>query len=206
MKVNVEVGCTPEEARAFFGLPDIKPMQDRIMGEIEERLRSSQVLNTVSGFMAPRLERRCSRCSRPSGRNSPTSRQVRRNETAMSEREKASDPKPYYEAHVFCCTNRRPAGHPRGCCAEKGSEALRDYMKGRAKDLGLKNVRINSAGCLDRCELGPTVVIYPEGVWYSCPTKEDIDEVLETHLVKGDRVERLMLQTADKLPKHRVKA
>ena len=45
----------------------------------------------------------------------------------MSQREKASDPKPYYEAHVFCCTNRRPAGHPRGCCAEKGSEALRDY-------------------------------------------------------------------------------
>ena len=123
----------------------------------------------------------------------------------MSQREKASDPKPYYEAHVFCCTNRRPAGHPRGCCAEKGSEDLRDYMKGRAKDLGLKNVRINSAGCLDRCELGPTVVIYPEGVWYSCPTREDIDEVLESHLVKGDRVERLMLQTADRLPKHRVK-
>ena len=58
---------------------------------------------------------------------------------------------------------------------------------------GLKNVRINNAGCLDRCELGPTLVIYPEGVWYSCATKEDIDEVLETHLLKGDRVERLML-------------
>jgi (2Fe-2S) ferredoxin len=73
-------------------------------------------------------------------------------------------------------------------------------MKDRAKGLGLKNVRINSSGCLDRCELGPSVVIYPEGVWYSCTTKEDIDEVLQTHLVKGDRVERLMLQTADKLP------
>ena len=55
-------------------------------------------------------------------------------------------------------------------------------------------------------EDGWSLVIYPEGVWYSCPTKEDIDEVLATHLVKGDRVERLMLQTADKLPKHRVKA
>ncbi len=86
----------------------------------------------------------------------------------MSQREKPSDPRPYYDAHVFCCTNRRPAGHPRGCCAEKGSEALRDYMKGRAKELGLKNVRINSAGCLDRCELGPSVLIYPEGIWYSC--------------------------------------
>ena len=121
----------------------------------------------------------------------------------MSQREKPSDPKPYYEAHVFCCTNRRPDGHPRGCCAEKGSEALRDHMKDRARALGLKNVRINASGCLDRCELGPTVVIYPEGVWYACPTKEDIDEVLEKHLVQGGRVERLMLQTAWKLPKHR---
>jgi (2Fe-2S) ferredoxin len=124
----------------------------------------------------------------------------------MSARQKSTDPEPYYEAHVFCCTNRRPAGHPRGCCADKGSEELRDYMKNRAKELGLKKVRINNAGCLDRCELGPTVVVYPEGVWYSVANKEDIDEVLQTHLVQGGRVERLMLQTADKLPKDRVKA
>ncbi|MGQ0581386.1 MAG: (2Fe-2S) ferredoxin domain-containing protein [Reyranella sp.] len=123
----------------------------------------------------------------------------------MSAREKPDDPEPYYEAHVFCCTNRRPAGHPRGCCAERDGEALRDHMKSRAKDLGLKNVRINSAGCLDRCELGPTLVIYPEGVWYSCATREDINEVLETHMVKGQRVERLMLQTKDKLPEDRAK-
>jgi len=123
----------------------------------------------------------------------------------MSAREKPEDPALYYEAHVFCCTNRRPAGHPRGCCAERDGEALRDHMKSRAKDLGLKNVRINSAGCLDRCELGPTLVIYPEGVWYSVPTKADIDEVLETHMAKGLRVERLMLQTKDKLPEDRAK-
>ena len=123
----------------------------------------------------------------------------------MSERGKPTDPKPYYEAHVFCCTNRRPAGHPRGCCAERDGEALRDHMKSRARDLGLKNVRINSAGCLDRCELGPTMVIYPEGVWYSVPTKADVDEVLETHMLKGGRVERLMLQTRDKLPEDRAK-
>ena len=121
----------------------------------------------------------------------------------MSDRSRSDDPRPYYEAHVFCCTNRRPAGHPRGCCAEKNGEALRDHMKSRAKDLGLKNVRINNAGCLDRCELGPTLVIYPEGVWYTCATKADIDEVLETHLVKGGRVERLMLKTTDKLPSDR---
>ena len=121
----------------------------------------------------------------------------------MSDREKSSDPQPYYEAHVFCCTNRRPAGHPRGCCAEKGAEELRDHMKSRAKQLGLKNVRINTAGCLDRCELGPTVVIYPEGVWYTYSTKEDLDEVLQTHLVEGKRVDRLLLRKEDKLPKDR---
>src|SRR5262249_49795201 len=121
-------------------------------------------------------------------------------------RRQSTDPAPYYEAHVFCCTNRRPAGHPRGSCADKGSEDLRDYMKRRAKDLGLKKVRINSAGCLDRCELGPTVVIYPEGVWYSVTSKADIDEVLQTHLIDGGRVERLMLQPHERLPKDRVKA
>ncbi|MFO1081400.1 MAG: (2Fe-2S) ferredoxin domain-containing protein [Reyranellaceae bacterium] len=121
----------------------------------------------------------------------------------MSNREKPGDPAPYYEAHVFCCTNRRVAGHPRGCCAEKGAEGLRDYMKARAKELGLKNVRINNAGCLDRCELGPTLVIYPEGVWYTCASRDDIDEVLQTHLVDGGRVARLMLKTADKLPSDR---
>jgi len=123
----------------------------------------------------------------------------------MSAREQTTDPAPYYEAHVFCCTNRRPAGHPRGCCAERNGEALRDYMKTKAKALGLKNVRVNSAGCLDRCELGPTVVIYPEGVWYSCATEADIDEVLDVHLAKGGRVGRLMLHTADKRPEDRAR-
>jgi (2Fe-2S) ferredoxin len=114
-----------------------------------------------------------------------------------------ADPQPYYRAHVFCCTNRRVAGHPRGCCAEKNAEALRDYMKNRARSLGLKDVRINTAGCLDRCELGPTMVIYPEGVWYSYASTSDIDEILETHIRGGGRVERLMLRPADKVPADR---
>src|SRR6201996_7845261 len=125
--------------------------------------------------------------------------------TDQASRMLPGDPASYYQAHVFCCVNERPAGHPRGCCKTKGAEKLRNYMKARAKELGLQDVRINQSGCLDRCELGPTVVIYPEGIWYSCPTREDIDEVLQTHLVQGGRVERLMLQTADRLPKHRVK-
>jgi (2Fe-2S) ferredoxin len=110
------------------------------------------------------------------------------------------DPAPFYRLHVFCCTNRRPAGHPRGCCAERSSEALRDHMKDAAKKLGLKDVRINAAGCLDRCELGPTMVIYPEGVWYSCKTEADIDEVLNTHVKHGGRVHRLMLQPEQRPP------
>ncbi len=106
-----------------------------------------------------------------------------------------TDPKPYFEAHVFACTNRRPDGHKRGSCAEKGSEKLREYMKVRSKELGLEpRIRINSAGCLDRCELGPTLVIYPEGVWYTIHSPSDVDEILQTHIVEGGRVERLMLQ------------
>jgi len=99
----------------------------------------------------------------------------------------------YYQHHVFCCTNRRPEGHKDGCCATKGSEGLRNYMKKKAKELGLATSRINGAGCLGRCELGPVVVIYPEGVWYSPKNESDIDEILVSHLQQGKRVERLRL-------------
>jgi (2Fe-2S) ferredoxin len=104
------------------------------------------------------------------------------------------DARLFYRAHVFVCTNIRPDGHPRGCCAEKGSERLRDYMKARVKELSLRETRVNSAGCLDRCELGPVMVIYPEGVWYSYRTREDIDEIVDTHLIGGGRVARLQLR------------
>ncbi|MCB2102639.1 MAG: hypothetical protein KDE22_17305 [Rhodobacterales bacterium] len=103
----------------------------------------------------------------------------------------------YYRLHVFCCTNQRPEGHPRGSCAKQGAVNLRNYMKARAKELGLEGVRINSAGCLDRCELGPTLVVYPEGIWYRCATPEDVDAVLLEHLRDGHPVERLMLAPDD---------
>lgn len=112
----------------------------------------------------------------------------------------AGDPPPFYRAHVFCCTNERPDGHPRGCCKDKDAEALRNYMKARAKALGLEGVRINIAGCLDRCELGPTMVIYPEGVWYHYRSTDDIDEILQTHVIEGGRVTRLQLQPDDETP------
>jgi (2Fe-2S) ferredoxin len=114
------------------------------------------------------------------------------------------DPAPYYRAHVFVCTNEREPGHPRGCCRGKGGDQLRDYMKKKATGLGLgKAVRINNAGCLDRCELGPVMVVYPEGVWYAVNSTADIDEVLQTHLVEGGRVERLLLSPSDKFPADR---
>ena len=111
-----------------------------------------------------------------------------------------ADPPPYFRAHVFVCGNRRPEGHPRGSCAAKGSEKLRDYMKARAKELGLKGVRVNQAGCLDRCEFGPTMVIYPEGVWYRPTSPAEVDEILAVHLQQGGRVRRLMLTEEDVPP------
>ena len=103
--------------------------------------------------------------------------------------------KPFFKYHVFFCCNQREAGEP--CCARFNAQKMRDYAKQRIKALGLKGeggVRINSAGCLGRCEKGPVVVVYPEGVWYTWIDEEDIDEIIEQHLQQGQVVERLMLK------------
>lgn len=100
----------------------------------------------------------------------------------------------YYQHHVFFCVNQRDNGQP--CCADKNSVAMRDYAKSRVKALGLAGagrVRINQSGCLDRCAQGPTIVIYPEGIWYSYATQADIDEIIDSHLVHGKVVERLRI-------------
>lgn len=104
------------------------------------------------------------------------------------------DPEPYFETHIFVCCNRRPDSHPRGSCAAKGSERLRDYMKARAKELGIEGIRVNSAGCLDRCENGPSLVIYPEGVWYQVTSTADIDRVLDEHVQNGGRARDLTMK------------
>jgi (2Fe-2S) ferredoxin len=106
---------------------------------------------------------------------------------------RAGDPPQYYQSHIFVCCNRRPDAHKRGSCAAKGSERLRDYMKSRVKELGLSGVRVNTAGCLDRCELGPCMVIYPEGVWYRVDSIADVDAVLDVHVRGAERVKSLML-------------
>ncbi len=100
----------------------------------------------------------------------------------------------YYCHHVFFCTNQRTDG--RACCQNHDAQAMRDYAKQRTKELGLSGkgeVRINNAGCLDRCDEGPVLVVYPEGVWYTYVDQADIDEIIEEHLGHGRVVERLKL-------------
>ena len=106
----------------------------------------------------------------------------------------ATDQESYFDCHIFCCVNERREGHPRSSCSAKGSVALRDYMKKRGKALSVGRLRVNQAGCLDRCELGPTMVIYPGGTWYHYKTEADVDEILERHVAGGEIVERLLLQ------------
>lgn len=101
---------------------------------------------------------------------------------------------PKFQHHLFICTNRRADGDPKGCCATKGSEEIRSFFKEELARRGLKKqVRANQAGCLDTCEFGPSVVIYPEGIWYTVNSNEDVLEVIERHIVKGEIVERLLM-------------
>jgi len=103
------------------------------------------------------------------------------------------DPADFFVRHVFCCTNQRDASDPRGSCQARGGVGLRNYFKKQVRQAGVEGVRVNAAGCLDRCEFGPTFVIYPEGIWYTAQSEADVDEIIQTHLVEGGRVERLML-------------
>lgn len=100
---------------------------------------------------------------------------------------------PFYKTHVFVCTNERPPGAKRGCCKAKGAEDIRNYLKARAKEEGIEGIRVNAAGCLDRCELGVTMVVYPEGAWYTLASRADADEILESHIKNGVPVARLLL-------------
>lgn len=98
----------------------------------------------------------------------------------------------YYKHHVFFCLNQREDGEP--CCMDKGAEAAFDHMKSRVKKLALNGqgkVRINRAGCLDRCGEGPLMVVYPEAIWYTFIDNEDIDEIIDSHLLQGKIVKRL---------------
>ena len=100
----------------------------------------------------------------------------------------------FYKHHVFMCLNKRDA--PENCCACHGAETMQEYAKKRMKKLGLHGegkVRINQAGCMDRGEEGPVMVVDPEEVWYTYVDEKDIDEIIDEHLVNGRIVERLRI-------------
>jgi (2Fe-2S) ferredoxin len=100
----------------------------------------------------------------------------------------------HFRYHIFFCTNQRGAGEM--CCNTHDTQAMRDHCKARVKALGDKipgKVRVNNAGCLDRCDKGPVIVVYPEATWYTYVDQEDIDEIVDSHLVQGKVVERLKI-------------
>lgn len=101
----------------------------------------------------------------------------------------------HFDKHVFFCTNQREDGSD--CCDRYGAQKARDYVKDKVKALGISNrqnsIRINSAGCMDRCDDGPVIVIYPEGTWYTYVDETDLDEIIESHLRDGKVVERLKI-------------
>ena len=99
-----------------------------------------------------------------------------------------------FDRHVFICTNQRDDGHPRGSCGTARGEALQKAFKQALADHGLaRRIRANKSGCLDQCEHGPTVVVYPEAVWYGFVTLADVREIVARHLAGGEVVERLRL-------------
>jgi (2Fe-2S) ferredoxin len=109
---------------------------------------------------------------------------------------------PPFRHHLFICTNARAEDDPRGCCSARGSEALRDLFKEEVAKRGWKGVvRANAAGCLDACARGPSVVVYPEGVWYSVQTREDALEILDRHIARGEIVERLRMPGTSNTPR-----
>lgn len=99
-----------------------------------------------------------------------------------------------FQRHLFLCINERVEGHPRGCCHSKDGVEVAAAFKKAIHDRGLKRVlRANKAGCLDQCARGVAAVVYPEGVWYGGITVEDVDEIIDSHLIGGRPVERLRL-------------
>jgi len=107
-----------------------------------------------------------------------------------------NDDKSFYQHHVFFCMNVRDSADARPSCGRCGAETAQQHAKRRIKELGLNGpgkVRINQAGCLDRCAEGPVLVVYPEGTWYTYVDTTDIDDIIDSHLIGGKVVDRLKI-------------
>ena len=104
------------------------------------------------------------------------------------------DPPPYFQVHLFVCVNERPADHAIPACSNRGSMELRDRLKARNREVNGRDICVTATKCLSRCNQGPVVVVYPDGIWYAPKTVADVDEIFDTHLLKGERVERLMIR------------
>ncbi len=101
---------------------------------------------------------------------------------------------PKFEKHIFVCTNQRPPENPRGSCDPSGGGELHQAFKAGLARRGLKGkVRANKAGCLDQCEHGPNIVVYPEAVWYGFVSLADVDEIIDSHIVGNRPVQRLLI-------------
>jgi (2Fe-2S) ferredoxin len=104
---------------------------------------------------------------------------------------------PKFERHIFVCGNQRPAGHPRGSCDPTAEGRLQKLFKQKLAERGLRGrVRANQAGCLDQCEHGPNIVIYPDAVWYGFVTETDVEQIVQSHIIEGKPVERLRMAEA----------
>ena len=101
-----------------------------------------------------------------------------------------------YDKHIFVCENKRPPDDPRGCCSDKGSLEIRAKMKARIKELGLKpKVRVNSSGCLDACEFGPSVLLFIRNKFGMVGvTLDDVEEIIQSHIINNKPVERLFIK------------
>jgi len=113
---------------------------------------------------------------------------------------------PPFTCHLFVCCNHREPGHPRGCCDPEGSAAIRNALKSELKRAGVgPTVRCNEAGCLEQCEYGPTMVFYPQGLWYGGVTVEDVPRIVSETVLGGRVIEELRipdecLNTKGKIP------